>query len=156
MPGAAGLRGRGSIPKFVPIGRRWRSPFRRVETSTTPTPQHRRTSVPTLLQSWQEGYPHELEHRVEPRSARPCFNPADNPLLRQATASQALTTQPHTPSVTSSTMVLRRNIGHCYTDSVTIMAAIGRRARAPWACYTRTHATAPAPHVASRVFEAQA
>jgi len=59
-----------------------------------------------------------------------------------------------TPSVTSSTMVLRRNIGHCYTDSVTIMAAIGRRARAPWACYTRTHATAPAPHVASHVFEA--
>ena len=156
MPGAAGLRGRGSIPNYVPIGRRWRSPFRRVETSTTPTPQHRRMGVPTLLQSWQEGYPHELEHRVEPalqgrvQSCRQSLGSEGN----GQTGSDYLTAV--TPSVTSSTMVLRRNIGHCYTDSVTIMAAIGRRARAPWACYTRTHATAPAPHVASRVFEAQA
>jgi hypothetical protein len=36
-----------------------------------------------------------------------------------------------TPSVTSSTMVLRRNIGHCYTDWVTIMAAVGRRTARP-------------------------
>src|SRR6516165_7950541 len=112
MPGAAGLRGRGSIPKSVPVGRRWRSPFHRVETSTTPTPQHRRTSVPALLQSWQEGYAHELEHRVEPRSARPWFNLADNPLVRKA-AARVGSDDPTavTPYVTSPTMVLRRNIG---------------------------------------------
>ena len=32
-----------------------------------------------------------------------------------------------TPPVTSPTMVLRRNIAHCYTDSVTIMAVVCRR-----------------------------
>jgi hypothetical protein len=32
-----------------------------------------------------------------------------------------------TPSVTSPTMALRRNIAHCYTDSVTIMAVVRRR-----------------------------
>src|SRR5262252_7864904 len=94
MTGADGPRGRGSTPTSVPVGRRWRSPFPRVETSTRPTPQHRRMSVPTLLQSWQEGYPHELEHRVEPRSARPSFNLPTTPWFGRQRPRYALTTQP--------------------------------------------------------------
>jgi hypothetical protein len=128
MTEADGPRGRGSTPKSVPVRRRWRSPFPQVETSTRPTPQHRRMSVPPLFQSWQEGYPHELEHRVEPRSARPWFNPADNPLVRKAAATVGSDYPTAvTPSVTSPTMVLRRNIAHRYTDSVTIMAVVRRR-----------------------------
>jgi hypothetical protein len=55
MPGADGPREGDSIPKSAPLcGQRLHSPTQSVETPTNPAPRHRRTSVPSLLRSWQE------------------------------------------------------------------------------------------------------
>ena len=57
----------------------------------------------------------------------PWFNPADNPLVRKAAATVGSDYPTAvTRSVTSPIMALRRNIAHCYTDSVTIMAGVRR------------------------------
>lgn len=79
-------------------------------------------------------------------------NPADKPLVRKAAAKVCFDYPTAvTPSVTSPTTVLRRNMAHRYTDSVTIMAVVRRCTNASRACYARTRARASGPHVAYRV-----
>jgi hypothetical protein len=55
MPGADNPREGDSIPKSAPLcGQRLHSPTQSVETPTKPAPRHRRTSVPSVVRSWQD------------------------------------------------------------------------------------------------------